>query len=139
MSLCVKCATVAILMFTYIPVPDQTILQERNKLYDIHDCQVLVAIDTSNHEDRNGVQSRLTVQYLEYCTDRHKVIDKQGPDLHSKEVLTLVPFQEGPLRRLALEKVSAHGHLPTSNVSTKPLADTSEREIPTLQRNIGSH
>lgn len=71
MSLCVKCATVAILMFTYIPVPDQTILQERNKLYDIHDCQVLVAIDTSNHEDRNGVQSRLTVQYLEYCTDRH--------------------------------------------------------------------
>lgn len=58
--------------------------------------------------------------------------------LHPKNVFSVVAFEESPLRGLALQQVGAHSHLPTGDISSKALADPSEREVPTLGKGKGS-
>ena len=53
-------------------------------------------------------------------------------NLDTKDVLTVVAFEQGPLRRLALQQVGADGHLPTCHVSPKTLTDSPEGQVPTL-------
>lgn len=55
-----------------------------------------------------------------------------GTNLDTKDVLTLVAFEQGPLRCLALQQVGADGHLPTRHVGPKALTDPSEGQVPTL-------
>lgn len=43
-------------------------------------------------------------------------------DLHAEHVLTGVPFQQGPLRGLALQQVGCQGHLPAGDICSQPFA-----------------
>lgn len=53
-------------------------------------------------------------------------------NLDTKDVLTRVAFEQGPLGRLALQQVGANSHLPTRHVSPVALTDSPERQVPTL-------
>lgn len=53
--------------------------------------------------------------------------------LHPKNVFSVVPFEESPLRGLALKQVCAHSHLSTGDVCPKAFAYPSEREVTTLK------
>lgn len=56
-----------------------------------------------------------------------------GTHLHPKNVLSVVPFEESPLRGLALKQVCAHSHLSTGDICPKAFAYPSEREVTTLK------
>lgn len=53
--------------------------------------------------------------------------------LHPKNIFSVVPFEESPLRGLALKQVCAHSHLSTGDVCPKAFAYPSEREVTTLK------
>lgn len=53
--------------------------------------------------------------------------------LHPKNIFSMVPFKESPLRGLALKQVCAHSHLPTGDICPKAFAYPSEREVTTLK------
>lgn len=61
------------------------------------------------------------------------VCPRHCPDLHAKNVFALMPLEEGPLRRLALQQIGAHGHLTARDVSSEALADAAEGEVPALR------
>lgn len=63
----------------------------------------------------------------------HSSLPRDHTNLHTKDVLTLVAFEQGPLRCLALQQVGANGHLPTCHVSPKALTNSPEGQVPTLE------
>lgn len=55
-----------------------------------------------------------------------------GTNLDTKDILTRVAFEQGPLGCLALQQVGADGHLPTRHVGPKTFTDPPEGQVPTL-------
>lgn len=51
---------------------------------------------------------------------------RANTDLDSKDVLTGVALEQGPLRHLSLQEVRAHGHLTAGHIRTKALADAAK-------------
>lgn len=60
-----------------------------------------------------------------------------GTNLNPEDVLALMAFEQGPLGRLALQQVGAHGHLATRHVRPEAFTDPPEGQVPTLGR--GAH
>ena len=53
-------------------------------------------------------------------------------DLDTEDILAGVAFEQGPLRRLALQQVDAHSHLPARHIRPKALTDPPEGQVPAL-------
>lgn len=51
--------------------------------------------------------------------------------LNPEDVLALMAFEQGPLGRLALQQVGAHGHLATRHVRPEAFTDPPEGQVPT--------
>lgn len=59
-------------------------------------------------------------------------LPRGATNLDAKDILAGVAFEQGPLRRLALQQVGAHSHLPAGHVRPEALTDPAEGQVATL-------
>ena len=59
-------------------------------------------------------------------------LPRGGTNLDAKDVLAWVASEQGPLRRLALQQIGAHGHLPARHVGPEAFTDPPEGQVSAL-------